>query len=325
MGSDREFLGKFDSYLEAINRALTDSLDTPVPLIGDIMTHSLLGEGKRLRPLIFVLCAQLCGYDKLDLYRFSTVFEYVHTASLLHDDVLDNAETRRKRPAVRNIWGNSAAVLSGDYFYAKASTIALECRNSEVIRILSDATIRMVEGQILELDHTNDWNIRKEEYMEIIVSKTAELMAAACTCGGVIAGVGNEAVAGLNGFGLNLGIAFQLIDDLLDYFSCEEEFGKPVGKDLREGKITLPLIYTLDHLGSEKAKRLAGPFRDKRATDREYSDAILLVRNSGVKELVHAEARRYAELAARSLDVFPDCPLKRSLLDLNSSMVERSF
>ncbi len=325
MDSDRRFLSQFDPYFEAINRALAESLDTPIPLIGDIMTHSLLGEGKRLRPLLFALSAQLCGYTDPRIYRFSTVFEYVHTASLLHDDVLDNADTRRNRPAVRNVWGNSAAVLSGDYFYAKASSIALECRNSEIIRVLSHTTVRMVEGQLLELDHTHDWHLRKEQYMKIIVSKTAELIAAACCCGGVMAGAGEESVRNLNAFGLNLGISFQLIDDLLDYFSCEEEFGKPVGKDLREGKITLPLIYALDRLDSEKSEQLSRQFRGRHATEQEYANAISLVRNSGVHELVRAEARRYADQAAESLAPFPDCRFKTSLLELNSYLVQRTF
>jgi octaprenyl-diphosphate synthase len=325
MDSDRRFLSQFDPYFDAINQALTEPLDTPIPLIRDIGAHSLLGEGKRLRPLLFVLSARLCGYSSPKMYRYSAVFEYIHTASLLHDDVLDNAETRRRKPAVRNVWGNSAAILGGDYFYAKASAIALEIDKSELIRILTGTTIKMVDGQFQELNHAHDWGLQKEQYMEIIVSKTAELIAAACACGGVVADADQKTVRKLSGFGLNLGISFQLIDDLLDYFSSEEQFGKPVGKDLREGKITLPLIYALEHLGSGEAERLSERFRTNTVTEDEYSNIIALVRESGIRELVRADAVTLAARAAGFLDSFPESSFKKALLDLNSYLVERSF
>lgn len=325
MDSDRKFLNQFDPYFEAINRALSASTGEPLPRIGEIMTHSLLGEGKRLRPLLFVLCAEMCGYRKPEVYRYSTTFEYIHTASLLHDDVLDNAETRRKRPAARHVWGNPAAILAGDYLYARASSIALECGKTEVIRILCDSTKRMVEGQFLELDHTHDWRLRKEQYMEIITFKTAELIAAACSCAGVIAETDEGTVRALGSFGLNLGISFQLVDDLLDYFGSEEEFGKPVGKDVREGKVTLPLIYALDRLESGEAERLATLFREGKASDQVHADIISLVRRSGVHERIGAEAGKYAELAAGGLASFPDTPTKDALLALNDYLVRRSF
>lgn len=325
MTSDRQFLTRFDPYFEAINQALSESTGPTLSMIEEIMAHSLLGGGKRLRPLLFVLCAELCGYGKPDVYRYSTVFEYVHAASLLHDDVLDNAETRRKRPAVRNIWGNPAAILGGDFLYTRASAIALECDRSEVIRILSQATKRMVEGQFSELDHVHDWHLRKDQYMEVIISKTAELIAAACRCAGVIADAEAAAIRELGAFGINLGVSFQLIDDLLDYFASEEDFGKPVGKDLREGKITLPLIYALDKMKPEEADRLAERFRQHQATDQEHAETILLVRESGVRERIQAEAGKYASLAADALASFSESGARDSLLALNQYLVERSF
>jgi octaprenyl-diphosphate synthase len=325
MEFNRQFLTQFDPYFEAINKALTHSMGSPLSQIDEIMAHSLLGEGKRLRPLLFVLCAETCGYRRAEVYRYSTIFEYIHTASLLHDDVLDNAETRRKRPAVRNVWGNSAAILGGDYLYARASAIALECGRSEVIQILSSATTRMVEGQFLELEHTHDWHLLEEQYMQVIRSKTAELIAAACSCGGVIADATREAIRDLGSFGLNLGISFQLIDDLLDYFACEEEFGKPVGKDLREGKITLPLIYALKDLTPEEAERLATPFRENNVSDEIHSETISLVRKSGVHERIKEEAGRFAGLAADALASFPESRTRESLLALNRYLVQRSF
>jgi octaprenyl-diphosphate synthase len=325
MEADHKSLSQFDSYSEVINAALDKPLGTRVPLIEEIGRHSLLGEGKRLRPLLFVLSAELCGYQGSDLYHFSTVFEYVHAASLVHDDVLDNAEIRRRKPAARHVWGNAAAVLGGDYLFARASVVALECGKPDLLRVLSEATARMVEGQLLELRHTHDWHIRKEQYMEIIVSKTAELMAAACACGGILAGAGTRAIKALSDFGLHLGIAFQLMDDILDYSSCEEEFGKPVGKDLREGKITLPLIHALSGMSKEEIDRLAEPFRNQSAEDDAYRNLIALVRSQGVLDAIRSEAKAFAGKAERFLSVFPDSPSRERLRSLNSYLIERKY
>ncbi len=325
MDADHNLLSRFDGYFDAINAALDKPLCTRVPLIEEIGRHSLLGKGKRLRPLLFVLSAELCGHRGSDLYHFSTIFEYIHVASLLHDDVLDNAETRRRKPAARHVWGNAAAVLGGDYLFARASVVALECGKPDLIRVLSEATSRMVEGQLLELRHTHDWHTRKEQYMEIIVSKTAELMAAACACGGILVGAGTRAIKALSDFGLNLGIAFQLMDDILDYSSCEEEFGKPVGKDLREGKITLPLIHALSGMSKEEIDRLAEPFRNQSAEDDAYRNLIALVRNEGVLDAVRSEAKAFADTAEGFLSVFPDSPFRERLRSLNSYLIERNY
>lgn len=325
MDLDRKFLDQFDHYFRAINEALTRPLGTRISVIENIGRHSLSGEGKRLRPLLFVLSSQLCGYPGDDSYHVSTIFEYVHTASLLHDDVLDNAEIRRRKPSVRHIWGNSAAILGGDYLYAKASAVAIEANKSEINKVLSDTSARMVEGQFLELDHTHNWQISRDEYMEIIISKTAVLMAAACACGGILAGAEKQAIEHLRDFGLNLGIAFQLIDDVLDYTSCEEEFGKPVGKDLREGKITLPLIYALHDLEIGEVERLADLFKNCRASDEDYARVITMVRNDGIIERIRSEAKGYADKAAGSLGFFPHSSVRASLLALNAYVTERSF
>lgn len=325
MDKDRRFLEQFAPYFRAINEALMRPLGTRISVIKNIGHHSLSGQGKRLRPLLFVLSSQLCGYQGNDVYSLSTIFEYVHSASLLHDDVLDNADIRRKKPSARQVWGNSAAVLGGDFLYAKASAVAIECNNSEIIKALNDTATQMVEGQFLELDHTHNWHISKDEYMEIIISKTAVLMAAACACGGIRAGAEKQSIEHLRDFGLNLGIAFQLIDDVLDYTSREEEFGKPVGKDLREGKITLPLIYALRDLEAGEVERLAEPFKNYRASDEDFARLITMVRNNGIIERIRSEAKGYADRAAGSLDVFPYSSVKASLLAINAYVIERTF
>ncbi|MGD2126159.1 MAG: polyprenyl synthetase family protein [Desulfobacteraceae bacterium] len=316
---------RFDHHFRRINDDLGKSLASEVSLIDDITHYSLLGEGKRLRPLLFVLSSQLCGYQGEDVYHLSTIFEYIHAASLLHDDVLDNAETRRKKPSVRTVWGNPAAVLGGDSLYARASVIASECNNLDLVKMLSRVTGRMVEGQFLELEHTHNWHMTKEKYMDIIVAKTAALISAACTCGGIIAGTEEKAIEHLGEFGLNLGIAFQMIDDVLDYTSSVEVFGKPVGKDLKEGKITLPLIYILSDLEKAEIDKLEDLFKNHEATEKDYANIISMVRNHEVIESIRSEAVRYVEKSTRFLEFFPESSTKDDLLGLADYIVRRKF
>jgi len=323
--SDRTFLNQFNQLFKRIDEELSRTFITHVPLIGDIGRHSLFGEGKRLRPLLFVLSSRLCGYHGEDIYRLSTMFEYAHTASLLHDDVMDNAETRRSKPSARHVWGNSAAVITGDYLSSLATSIAISTKNMDLIQRCADTATQMTEGQALELSHTDDWNISMGDYMEIITHKTASLMSAACACGAIIAGADKETIDNLSQFGLNLGVVFQLVDDLLDYTSSEEEFGKPVGKDLREGKITLPLIYAISNIEKDELKRLKDLFKNHRASEEDFIKLITLVRNSGAIEKIRPETKDYVDKAAGFLDAFPESTEKEELLALNESMNKRSF
>jgi octaprenyl-diphosphate synthase len=166
MDLDSSNIERFKNHFDVINRELTQVFNSRVPLVEDIGKHTLLGHGKRLRPLLFILSCHLCDYYAEDLYQLSTIFEYIHTASLLHDDVLDNAETRRKRPSANQVWGNHAAVLEGDFLYSKALSIAVRADNISFLTRLTEATLRMTEGQILEFVHTDDWGITKDQYME---------------------------------------------------------------------------------------------------------------------------------------------------------------
>jgi octaprenyl-diphosphate synthase len=325
MDTDHTFLDQFNKHFESINAELRQALSTSVPLIEGINRHSLLGEGKRLRPLLFVLSGRLCGYQGDDIYRLSTIFECIHTASLLHDDVIDNADTRRKKPSAKHVWGNSAAVLCGDFLYSRSLAIATAFNNLQLLKVLTETTTSMAEGQVLELVNTHNWNISKDEYMQIIILKTAVLISAACACGAVISGAERRVVEDLGQFGLNLGIAFQLTDDLLDYTSSEEEFGKPVGKDLRDGRITLPLIYTLSELERVESERLEELFKNHRAKDEDWMKLMTLVRSNGIVDRIRSEAGLYADKAAGYLDLFPESPIRENLMDLNAYINKRSF
>lgn len=303
---------------------MDDVVGSHIVLLKEITVHSLLGKGKRLRPLLFVLCCQLCGYRKENRYRLSAVFECLHTASLLHDDVLDNAELRRSKPSASRLWGNSAAVLAGDFFYSKGSSVALDIENIPFLKVLIDTAIRMVEGQILELGHVHDLHLSKERYFEIITAKTAELMSAACSSGAIVARAEPRKIEALSAFGMNLGIAFQLIDDLLDYVSSEDTFGKPVGKDLKEGKITLPLIYALSRLEPDDVGKLGSLFENE-GDEEEYQRLLEIIRKGGDLSRIHEEAKEYAEKATGNLESFPDCIEKTELKALAHYVVRRSL
>ncbi len=322
--ADRGFLDRFNHYFDKIDEAIRANFCSPVSLIEDISEHSLLANGKRLRPLLFVLASQLCGYRGKDLYQLASIFEYIHTASLLHDDVLDDAETRRRRPSAKQLWGNPAAVLGGDFLYLRAVSMAIDTENMAVLRVLSEATAQMVEGQFTELVHTHDWHLGKEEYLKIITSKTGALISATCASGAVVAAADHETVERLRKFGLNLGIAFQLIDDVLDYTGSEDVVGKPVGKDLREGKITLPLIYALSDLEKAEREGFAERFKTHQAGEEDYTALIERVRDNGVVDSIRMEAGSYVDRAISFLHAFPGSPPKNDLLALSRFICERA-
>ncbi|MBL7225756.1 MAG: polyprenyl synthetase family protein [Desulfobacteraceae bacterium] len=323
MDSDISNLTQFKDHFDIINDELYKVFNSRVPLVQEIGRHALLGHGKRLRPLIFVLSCELCDYQGEDVYQLSTIFEYIHTASLLHDDVLDNAEIRRNRPSANQVWGNHAAVLEGDFLVSKALAIAIRAGNIPFLAKITETTTRMTEGQILELAHTDDWGISRDLYLEIVTAKTAMLISTACTCGAIVSDAGSETAESLAQFGLNVGIAFQLIDDLLDYTSSQEVLGKPVGKDLREGKITLPLIYTLKQLETTEKKRLEDLFVNHQPADDDFRDIIDLVRRNGALDRIREEAQSYVDNAINSLDIFPDSATKRDLITLSQHIIHR--
>lgn len=318
-------LDEFGPYFSKIDKELGKVLDSDVSLIKELGSYSFFGGGKRLRPLFFILSCKLCDYYEEDIYPLSTIFECFHAASLLHDDVLDNASIRRGKSSANEIWGNSAAVLVGDFLFSKASSILVEKGNIGFLKMLVDATTRMTEGQILEFANTHNWRITRKEYIGIITSKTAALISAACASAGVIAGAKKADIRSLKDFGLNTGKAFQIIDDVFDYTSTVDETGKPIGNDLREGKITLPLIYTLARIEDEEKYRLERLFKNGLATKKDYTEVIELVRSNGAIKKCRKDAQDYAKLAETSLGTFPDSSIKESLLKLNQFIISRSY
>ena len=325
MREESKFLDQFDSYFSRIDQELDKVVNSEVSLIEEVGSYSLLGGGKRLRPLFFILCCQLCNYHESDVYPLSTIFECINAASLLHDDVLDNASIRRGRSSANKIWGNSAAVLVGDFLFSKSSRMAVDKKHIEFLKVLTDTAIRMTEGQILELDNTHNWKITRREYTGIISSKTAALISAACASGGIVARAKKPYIQSLRNFGLNMGIAFQIVDDVLDYTSTAEKSGKQTGNDLREGKVTLPLIYTLTYLQKRERDTLEHLFKNGRASERDYLRILKLVQDNGAINKCRRDAQGYVNLAESHLSLFPDSPIKESLLNLNQFIVDRSY
>ncbi len=317
------FLDQFTSQFSRINEELGKALDSKVSLIEEMGSHSLLGGGKRLRPLFFILSCQLCNYHESDMYPLSAIFEYLHAASLLHDDVIDNASIRRGRSSANSVWGNPAAILVGDFLFSRSSRMAVEKKHIEFLKVLADTATRMTEGQMLELINTHNWNITRGEYMGIITSKTASLISAACASGGIVARARRPHVQSLKNFGLNMGIAFQIVDDVFDYTSSVEKTGKPMGSDLREGKITLPLIYTLTYLKKGERGRLEHLFKNGNASEKDYLRIIELVQDNGAIGKCREDAQNYVNRAGTYLRPFPDSPIKESLLRLNQFIVDR--
>jgi octaprenyl-diphosphate synthase len=325
LGKKKKYLDRFEDHYKRIEPELEKGFSSGVSLINDICSHSLLGEGKRLRPLLFVLSARMCGYKNDNIYRLSTMFEFVHCASLLHDDVIDNADIRRKKPSASHLWGNTAAVLTGDYMFSMAFNAAMESGNLSILSIINNAAIRMTEGQVKELICSRKWALSEEEYFDIITLKTAVLISVCCEAGGVAAEADKKTVIALKNFGLNMGIAFQMIDDLLDYSSSEDELGKPTGKDFREGKNTLPLIYAISHMKEMDSKRFEKLLLNGSEKEGDYLDLVNTVRNSGGIDKTKARAKDYIEEAARHLNDFPASENKDDLLSLNEYLLERLY
>jgi len=324
MKEEFTFLDQFTPYFERIDEELGKVLNSNVSLIEEVAQYSLLGNGKRLRPLFFVLSCQLCDYNNHDVFTLSTIFECLHAASLLHDDVIDNATVRRGRTSVNERWGSPAAILVGDFLFSKFSRMVVEKKHIELLKVLADTATRMTEGQVLELVNAHNWKLSRTEYLGIITSKTAALISAACAGGGIVAGAEETHIRSLRDFGLNMGIAFQIIDDVFDYTASVEETGKPIGSDLREGKITLPLIYALSRITQLERERLEEIFRSGEASENDYDEVTELVRSNGAIARCRRDAQKYVDRAAAHLRFFPDSLRKEYLLRLNQFIVTRS-
>jgi octaprenyl-diphosphate synthase len=289
--------------VQAVDRLIVDRLKSNVVLINQIGHYIVSSGGKRLRPLLVLLAARACGYEGERHLDAAAIVEFIHTATLLHDDVVDGSELRRNRTTANSVWGNEASVLVGDFLYARAFEMMVDVGNLRVMEVMARATARIAEGEVLQLLNANDADTDEARYMEVIQRKTATLFEAGTRLGAVITGGPPEVESAMASYGLHLGIAFQLVDDALDYMSDEGTIGKQVGDDLDEGKPTLPVIRAME-VGSEDQRKLLRAAIEEGG--RQHIDKVIeaIVATKAIDYTVEL-ARWHAEAAKQALEMVP--------------------
>ncbi|NNG02159.1 MAG: polyprenyl synthetase family protein [Desulfobacteraceae bacterium] len=320
----KKILHAVNNDLEAIEVALVENLTPHVDLVREVAGHILFSGGKRLRPLLMVIAARLCDYRGDYDKTFSTIFEYLHAATLLHDDLVDGATTRRGRGVANTVYGSSAAVLTGDFLLARGLSIAAATGIPEVISVIAGITEDMSQGEIFQLARKGAPDLTELEYMKIIRCKTAVLFQGACRISALLAEAAPEKQEALSGYGHHLGMAFQMADDLLDYTLDSRKLGKTVGADLREGKLTLPVIHALRHANTTDRKAILESIENPDLTDPAFKNVIRILTESGGIEYTRENAQRHVGSAKDSLEPFPDSENKRILLDLADYALTRS-
>ncbi len=318
-----KILDEVKEDLEGIETALRENLSPHFDLVREIASHILFSGGKRLRPLLTVLCARLCGYAGNYDKTFSIIFEYLHAATLLHDDLIDDARLRRGKPAAHSVWDNSTAVLTGDFLLARALSIGTETGSLKIIRIVSEITENMSQGEIRQLMRKGNLNLSESEYMDIIRCKTAVLIQGACRVGSLIADAGEKEESALSDYGFNLGIAFQMADDLLDYTSDSSVLGKEVGADLKEGKLTLPVICSLTTANSKERSDMEKIIKNKAFSVEEFETLVKMLRTCGGLRYTEQLAEKYVERAKDALSVFDPSKTKEILLNIADYALSR--
>ena len=310
-----------DQQLIGINSCILEKMQSPVDLIPQIAGYLISLGGKRLRPLLTVASAELCGYKGERHIQLATCVEFIHTATLLHDDVVDESNLRRGMATANEIWSNKASVLVGDFLFSRAFELMVADGSNEVLRILSEASSVIAEGEVMQLAASHDLTLDQETYLEICSSKTARLFSAAMEVGAVVAEADEKKRQALKGFGYALGLAFQLMDDVLDYAADQEKLGKAIGDDFREGKVTLPVILAYEN-GSDCSfwkEAFEGGVRDSGA----LAHAIRLLKESGALLKTKHKAQDLVEEALDCLVIFPDSPLKAALQELAHFSLQR--
>lgn len=334
MGKE-EPLQKLLDYLAddmvACNRIIMDRMQSSVSLISQLATHLIVAGGKRLRPLLTLASARLCGYkehDKNDAIRhvrLAACIEFLHTATLLHDDVVDESMLRRGAASANAVFGNSASVLVGDFLFSRAFQIMTEDGSLDIMRIISQASATIAEGEILQMTVQNDLTTSIERYFEVIHGKTAALFAASCRVGAIVADQSLEKEMALESYGMNLGMAFQLIDDALDYSAKQEELGKQIGDDFREGKITYPILIAYQKSNKSEKEFWERVIAEGKQDTEDLKEALILINKYQAIEATVKEAKIFANKACDALKIFPASEIHTLLKDIANYTVYRHF
>ncbi len=314
------------AVIDRIESELSKFMDSEVEFLLKIGNYILSSGGKRLRPVLVLTFAKLLRGENQDRdYPLAVAMEYLHTASLLHDDVVDGADTRRGKPSANRVFGNDTVVLTGDYMYANALYLFSVYGDIDMIKNVSDSVKKMAEGQLLELKKIGDIDITYDEYFQILEGKTAVLFGSCCYVGTALGGGSQKQKESAYRYGLNIGLAFQLIDDYLDYASTEEKLGKPVCNDLREGKITYPLLSVLDQLTEEEKEFVKEVIRDINPSQEKISRVKRIVQEKGGMTKTIEKAKQLVDNAVKELENFPDNKYLKRLEELAKFIVEREF
>jgi octaprenyl-diphosphate synthase len=309
--------------LADIETALLQNLNPYLELVSEVAGHILFSGGKRLRPLLMVLSTKICGNDKIIDKTFSIIFEYLHAATLLHDDIVDEACIRRGQPVAHSIWGNPVAVLVGDFLLARSLSVAAKTGRPEVIKVIAEITESMSQGEIHQLMRKKSLDLSEEEYLEIVRRKTAVLIQGACIVGAIISDASAHQERALSNYGFNLGVAFQMVDDLLDYASDTSILGKEIGADLKEGKLTLPVIHTLRAAKSKDRDLMEQIIINRDCSAPDIKTFLVLLKKYGGLTYTKKMAAEYVKNAKDALTVFEPSEAKDILLYLADCALTR--
>src|SRR5687767_10828354 len=302
--------------LAAVEREFERQVQSQVDVIPEIGKYIQKSGGKRVRPAVLLMAARLCGYTGPRAILNAAVVEFIHTATLVHDDIIDDAEVRRGQKAVHSRWGNDVTVLAGDFLYIKSMAMALTQDTLDVVRLLCDVTLRMIEGELYQLTKNGVVDLTEDEHFDIIRRKTAYLFGGCAQIGGMLGEVGEEGELALREYGFNLGVMFQLVDDLLDFTGVSDILGKPIGGDLREVKITLPIIHLLQHGGPEASDLIRHAVRDRDITPEKWARLKALLADHRSTDYAYERAVEFGEAAKRQLRIFAPSPERDALMAL---------
>lgn len=310
--------------LKQVNTLILARVKNEIPLISDIVTHIVSSGGKRIRPALTLICAKLCNYGEKRHIALAAAVEFIHTATLLHDDVVDESKLRRGLPTANELFGNKASVLVGDFLFSQAFQFMVSDGSLKVLKILSDASAIIAKGEVMQLMTEGEPQTSIQNYLEVVTAKTAVLFASACELGAVVSGI-EEQEASLRRFGMDIGTAFQLIDDALDYVADEETLGKKIGDDFREGKVTLPVILAYSAGNNEEKNFWTRTLGDLNQTNEDLTHAIaLLEKHNAISQTIEM-AESFCEKSRQSLLSFPPSPARNALFDLVDFCASRAY
>lgn len=299
--------------LDKVEKELELFIDSPNKLISEIGSYIFQNSGKKIRPALLLLCSKLFGYKGNENILMSALIETIHAASLIHDDIIDNSDVRRGRESIHSRWGPNITVLLGDFLYIKALGYSLHSQHGQITKILTDISARMIEGELNEYYRSGNLDLAEEDYLDIIDKKTASLFGASCQIGGILGNASDEEEHSLVEYGTNLGMSFQIIDDLLDFTGDEKVLGKPVFSDLSEGRITLPLIYTMTNDGGMNRKRITAILKEKNLSEETQKEILEIIQSNGALDYTYKKAEEYSSKSREIISQFPESVHREAL------------